>query len=204
MPKLNDVLDQKTSSQTNVRLEVNLDEMFGQIVPDSTAFRQEVGQAIIDKIVERTKDGKFLNKAKQTYSEEYVDSVEFKAYGKSKSEVNLTQSGDMLGLLDIIQEDKNKIVIGWDDSLQSQKAHGHITGSVGAKRNFLGLPMEDLRSIADKFRDELPLGDPETTSSVSLTQQFLNGVNLNNSNGLSGSSTLGKIISVFLGDEEDG
>ena len=199
MPKLNDILNQKISDQNDVRLEVDLIEMFGQSVPDSTAFRQSVGQAIIDKIRDRTENNQFMNNAKQTYSEDYVESTAFKAYGKSKSDVNLTQTGDMLGLLDIVEETENKIVLGWTDSLQSNKAHGHITGNVGAKRNFLGVPAAELKSIASKFKDELPSDDETSRSSVSLTQQFLTGTNSGQS---AGSQTLGRIINIFLGEDE--
>lgn len=202
MPKLNDILNQKISDQDNVTLEVSLTDMFGGEVPDSSTFRQEVGQAIIDKIRSRTEHHEYLNNAKQKYSESYADSTAFKAYGKSKSDVNLTQTGDMLGLMDIISESSDKIVIGWNDSLQSNKAHGHITGNVGAKRNFFGLPADDLKSIAGKFESEVQSvqSDSSPTRISDLTRSFINGESVNSKS--LGASTVGRLISIFLGEEE--
>ena len=176
MAKLKQVLSGKKA-----RLEVNLDELFGTLVPNNSELRQAVGQAIIDKIRDRTsrnldRDGKrFPN-----YSTEYADSIPFKAYGKSKGDPNLKQSGDMLGLMDIIDETKNKIVIGWSDGEEAGKAHGHITGNVGSTRDFLGLPEKDLNEIADEvsdlFKDSTADIDArEVLSSTAKTEAFLGG-----------------------------
>ena len=150
----------KTSN--SISLEVDLDELFGVIVPDNTLFRQAVGQAIIDKIRSRAQDDNAgVDGGFSAYSPEYKESDDFKIYGKSEGDVNLTASGDMLNLMDIIEEGKNKIIIGWNDSLQSAKAHGHVTGSVGKKRNFLGLRPSEVSDIREMFEDQLPLGDAE-------------------------------------------
>jgi hypothetical protein len=194
MPKINKVMVQNLKGD-NPELVIDLDEMFGTLVPDSSSFRQKVGQAIIDKIRERTSDGDFLNppsKANQNYSKEYAESDEFKAYGKSKSDVNLKQTGDMLGLLDVVKEQKNAIVIGWEDKFQAEKAHGHITGNVGVKRDFLGLPMSDIEDIAEQFRDELPLGDIEPESSVQSIRDFVNNGSL---------KSFGDFIKSLTGEE---
>lgn len=201
MAKLNSVMKQILSGK-EAKLEVDLDEMFGEIVPDSTAFRQAVGQAIIDKIRERTQDDQVsvTNSSFRDYSQEYADSIEFKAYGKSKSQPNLTQTGDMLGLMDVIEEGKNKIVIGWNDGDQAGKAHGHITGAVGVTRNFLGLPMDDIESIAEDFRREfdLPFGDQESRSTAVLAERFLASTTE-----VRAAATLGQILkSLDIDDDE--
>ena len=183
-------------------MEVNLDELFGTLTPNSTELRQAVGQAIIDRIRERTadnidKDGKrFPN-----YSQEYADSIEFAAYGKSKSDPNLKQTGDMLGLMDIIEEKKNKIVIGWTDSEQAAKAHGHITGNVGVVRDFLGLPEKDLKQIAEDFmpmvEDAVADIDARTVqSSVPANEAFINQGNAQTRR------TLAEIFDSILGDDD--
>lgn len=188
-------MNQKISG-TEVKLEVDLDEMFGTLVPDSSSFRQKVGQAIIDKIRERTAESKFLNKAKMSYSPTYEDSVEFKAYGKKKGDKpNMKLTGDMLGLMDIIDEKKNKIVIGWNDDSDAAKAYNHVTGDTVPKRNFFGLPKSDIDEIVKQFKDELPLGDRTPTTLTDLTEKFLN------SSKNAGSLTLGQILKV-LQDEE--
>lgn len=195
MAKLNSVMNQKISG-TEVKLEVDLDEMFGMLVPDSSSFRQKVGQAIIDKIRERCADNKYLNNAKKTYSEMYAESIDFKAYGKSKNDVNMKLTGDMLGLMDIIDEKKNKIVLGWNDSDDAAKAYNHITGDTVPKRNFFGLPESDIKEIVNEFKDELPFGDRESTSLTDLTERFLS------TGPTAGSQTLGQIIKALSSDEE--
>lgn len=144
------------------KLEIDLDEFFGTIVPDNTLFRQAVGQAIIDKIRSRAQDDNAgVDGSFRAYSPEYKESYEFKVFGKDEGNVNLTASGEMLNLMDIIEEEKNKIIIGWDSEEQAGKAHGHVTGSVGKVRNFLGLRPSEVTEIREMFEDQLPLGDAE-------------------------------------------
>lgn len=187
----------QTLSGQNPKLTVDLDEMFGMIVPDSTSFRQRVGQAIIDKIRERTEDknvdinGKNFRK----YSKEYQESDDFKAYGKSADNVNLKQTGDMMGLMDIVDEGKNKITIGWNDGFQAKKAHGHITGHVGVERDFLGLPLSDLSAIAAEFKSELPLGDLDFDTTVDVAQEFQSKGSVR---------TFDQFIKNIIGDEDGG
>lgn len=201
MAKLNSVMKQILSGN-EARLEVDLDEMFGGLVPDSTTFRNVVGQAIIDKIRERTQEDQVnINNGNfRKYSKEYADSMPFKAYGKSKSQPNLTQSGDMLGLLSVIEESKNKIVIGWNDDLQAKKAHGHITGNIGVKRNFLGLPMDDIEDIVEEFKErEFPFGDDESKDISDLSATFLAARSEKVA-----ASTLGQILKDLDLEDDDG
>lgn len=131
------------------KLEVDLQAMFGGPVED-VALRESIAQQIIDLIIDNAESAKFLNPASaknQSYSDSYADSEDFKIYGKSKGDVNMTQSGDMLGLLTILNQSSTKLTIGWDDSLQAKKAHGHVTGNVGVKRDFLGLSSGDVEKI---------------------------------------------------------
>jgi len=164
-------------SKNESYLDIDLKELFGKDVPDSSAFRQAVGQEIIDTIVERTQKSKFLAPAKQTYDDDYVESVEFAAFGKSKNKVNLTQSGDMLGLMDIIKEKGSTIRIGWDDDLENKKATNINFGiSKGMpKREFLGLTDKEEKKIREKFERDLPQPDPRPTSSVDRLTAFLSG-----------------------------
>lgn len=172
-------LKQKLSGK-QARLEVNLDELFGVIMPNNSTLRQAIGQSIIDKIRERTKsnigaDGKRF----KNYSKEYADSIEFKAYGKSKGDPNLKQTGDMLGLMDIIEEKKNSIVIGWSDSTEAAKAHGHVTGNVGVKRDFLGLTEKEVSELRAQWREVIDTAKgelgPGFISSVAATESFIQG-----------------------------
>lgn len=164
----------------NTVLNIDLNKLFDAEVPDNTKFRQAVGQEIIDIIIERTKKQKYLNAgADGEYSEEYVDSIEFQAFGKNKNKVNLTQSGDMLNLLDVVKETPGAIQLGWTDGLNQKKAANH-NGGIGEhtpKREFLGLTGKEEDKIKKIFKPQLDdiRSEIESASSVSRLQQFITG-----------------------------
>lgn len=149
----------RSLGKNNPELRVNLKDIFKKTIPDDSALREEIGQAILDRIVKRTSEGKDRNnKEFRGYSKEYIKSDEFKSFGKSKGKVNLQLTGDMLGLMDIKETSQNTITIGWDDSDEAAKAHGHITGSKSGpkvKRDFFGLTKDDIAIIRDKFKDDI-------------------------------------------------
>lgn len=123
---------------------------------EERALREAIGQAIIDKIIERTKSGVDINgKLFKGYSKVYVKSDEFKAFGKSKDEVNLTLSGAMLDTMDIISQDGNKITIGWDDDEEIAKAYNHNVGDTVSKRQFFGLKPKDVKQIKSMFYEDV-------------------------------------------------
>ena len=128
----------------------------GLDITGSEALKQAIGQAIIDKIQDRTQKGISLaGKAFRKYSKAYKASDDFKAAGKT-SKVNLRLSGDMLETMDIVDETKNTITIGWDDSDDAGKAHGHITGGGSLpKRDFFGLRPKDIASLKAEFADDV-------------------------------------------------
>lgn len=138
------------------------------IPEEYTAFERELlGDEIIDFIRERVQ-GKNLDKRNRpfgSYSEEYVDSLDFKIAGKDKNEVNLTLSGDMLGAMRVLEHERGSVTIGYEDgSQENAKAAGNILGTygkdrpVGPKRDFLGLTKQDLEKIVRK----IPPGREET------------------------------------------
>jgi hypothetical protein len=135
----------------------NLKELYGVDFSDMPELKAAIGQAIIDKIISRTKDGLAIggNKALKAYAKEYVESLNFKAYGKSKDNVNMTMSGDMLGTLDIIDESSNTISIGWDDEQQAAKAYNHNTGDTVTKRPFFGLNKSETDELRKQFKNEV-------------------------------------------------
>lgn len=188
------------ADQTNVTLELDLEAIFGVAVPNSARLREAIGQEVIDLIRERTqKDEKsWTGAAFKKYSDEYADSIEFKAYGKSKDEPNLTQTGDMLGLMTVLESaSPTKVTIGWNDSLQSEKAHGHITGHVGVKRDFFGLTSGDVSRIREKFADEVPTAPESNVDSTERTQNFLEG------RSSIGRRSLDQVVDQFFGEGEE-
>lgn len=137
-----------------VKFALNLDEMFEGKMPDDPILRQEIGQTVLDKILERTAKGiDKTGKRFKGYSTEYKDSLKFKAFGKS-SLVNLKLTGDMLGTLGF-RSTRNRINYSWDDKKENAKAFNHTTGDTVPKRDFLGLPQKELDAIANKFMDRV-------------------------------------------------
>jgi hypothetical protein len=92
------------------------------------------------------------------YSKEYIKSLNFKIAGKSKSDVNLTLSGDMLAAFGVIKVKDNSVTLGFDDDLENAKADGNIRGTYGSDRanrkkarNFLGITKDDLERILAEY-----------------------------------------------------
>lgn len=189
------------ADQTSVELELNLPEVFeGQLVPDSSRLREAIGQEVIDIIRDRTQkdERSWTGSSFKKYSDEYAESIEFKAEGKSQDEPNLTQSGDMLGLLTVLDSgDPGTVKIGWNDQLQSEKAHGHITGAVGVKRDFFGLNSSEIDRLRRKFADELPSAPTATeVSPPERAQSFLEGrISI-------AQQSLSNVIDLFFGPDE--
>lgn len=143
-------------SLDNPRLIVDIPRIFGKPIIEDP-LRQVIGQSIIDRIVERAESANFLRTRGDAfrYTPEYVNSIEFRAFGKSQGRVNLTASGDMLRGMDIMDSRPRRITIGFPIELQGRKAHGHITGSVGKQRDFFGLTDSDLMSIRREFQTDI-------------------------------------------------
>lgn len=149
----------------NPRLTIDLNQMFGQRVPGSSAFREAVGQAILDAIKKQAGEGRNRKGSKYSgrparYSKQYKMSDEFKAAGKG-SNVNMRLTGDMLELMDVISTSRTTITIGWDERDEAAKAHGHILGSdpgPKVRRDFFGLPDSEYKKIAGGF--SLPTNEP--------------------------------------------
>lgn len=157
-------------TKKNVEQTINLNEKFDIDFSGKRNLKELIGQKIIDRIVERCNNNEGINldpdtdrgrkvKLKSPYSDEYEESLEFKAAGKSKNDVNMQLTGDMLGLLDIKRIDGNKITIGWNDPEQNPKAHGHMTGKDGKvpkmKRPFFGISNKELKDIKREMNADL-------------------------------------------------
>jgi hypothetical protein len=117
-------------------------------------FRNAFGKMVIDEIITRTEGGfdrygeKFA-----AYSKSYRNSDIFKIYGKS-SKVNLTLTGEMLSSLKSGGEGET-ITVELIGDENKAKAHGHKYGirtksGKRVKRDFLGLPDEELAAIMEQ------------------------------------------------------
>lgn len=124
--------------------------------------REAIGREIVEHIRQRTEAGKGVKNGRlysfPGYSKEYTKSLDFKNAGKSKGEVNLTLSGDMLAAFDVLSTGPGRITIGFEAGTEeNDRAEGNILGSYGGDpnskkaRNFLGITDAELRMILRKF-----------------------------------------------------
>lgn len=165
-------------SESEVSQKINLKDLFGVSLINQSALVQAIGQAAIDKIVKRTEDGVDVNGASlKKYAKSYIESDDFKAWGKSAGEVNMTLSGQMLGTLDVLASDGNSVTIGWSGGSESAKAYNHNVGDTVTKRPFFGLSASDLDELKQQFQDEIndKLQSPRRISAAQLLES-LDGV----------------------------
>lgn len=148
-------------------------QRFAIILPEeySATEREAIAQEVLDFITTRTQDDNLdkRNRKFAPYSKDYIASLDFKIAGKSKGDINLTLSGDMIAAMQLLTNDPGKIVLGYEKgSSENAKADGNIRGTYGhskpvAKgRDFLGIHPDDLALILARY----PLDD----RAQSLTQ----------------------------------
>ena len=130
--------------------------------------RIEVGDLIVERIVARTDKGIDVDGDKFVgYSKAYQDSLNFKIAGKTKGNVNLQLSGDMLAALQVLKQDGNKLTIGFERwSEENAKADGNIRGTYGRQkanpfnsRDFLGISNTELIDIVKAIKRGTPKGN---------------------------------------------
>lgn len=160
-----------TQTKEKVSQKFDLEEIFGVDLSGRPDLKEEFGQAVIDKILERTESG--LKRGGKgnlaAYSKSYKDSAQFEQFGKS-STVNMDLKGDMLDALDIVSSSGNEVEVGFNGTLQNAKAYGHLSGMKGhkvlagktPKRPFFGLTRNEVEEIKSQFVDELESQAPET------------------------------------------
>lgn len=126
----------------------------------SPVERQAIAIEIINFIRKRTQEENVdkNNRPFAKYSDAYKKSLDYKIARKAGKGVNLTLSGDMLGALQLLKDQKGKITIGFErGSTENAKADGNIRGtygnseSVGPKRDFLGITKSDLAKILKNY-----------------------------------------------------
>lgn len=121
------------------------------------AIKREFGRRAIERILERTNDGKDKNNRDfKKYSEAYLKSDNFSIFGKSPTTVNLKLSGEMHASIGVLSTTANTVTIGIEDSEQVNKARGHINGANHLPvRDFWGLSNEEESEILkDILRNE--------------------------------------------------
>jgi hypothetical protein len=118
-----------------------------------TAFdRERVAKQLIEIIQERTDRGVDVNgDTFAPYSEQYAKSLDFQNAGKSKKDVNLQLTGDMLYSIEVLANAPGEIVLGYRQGFANDKAAGNQDGENGPARIFLGINEKELQSVLDKY-----------------------------------------------------
>lgn len=150
--------------KTNVEQTIDLKEVFGIDFRGLTSLKEAIGGAILERIRQRTESGDGISftgdrarpvKLKAPYSKQYADSLDFKAFGKSRNNVNMKLTGDMLGLMDIKRQSGNSITIGWSSAEENAKAFNHSVGDTVPRRPFFGVSKTELADIRKEFKSEI-------------------------------------------------
>ncbi len=141
--------------------------------------KREIGKRFVERVRERTadnvdKDGKSFAK----YSKSYIESTAFELYAKSRGDVNMTLSGEMLASMDVARVTARGFQVAFSSRTQNNKAHGHINGGGSLPvRDFFGLPVKEqvsiLKEVVREFNEDLEILDASVPVSVGNQAIFL-------------------------------
>ena len=146
-----------TLEKTRVSQTIDLQKEFGIDFSTRPDLALQLGQEFIDRIRDRTEDenrsidGKPLKK----YNKDYIDSDEFKDFGKSARDVNMTLTGRMMDDMDVLDLSGNQITIGFVDSTETAKAYNHNVGDTLPKRAFFGVNGKEISNIKKKYKSDI-------------------------------------------------
>lgn len=123
----------------------------------SPSDKRAFGKQVVQFIKERTDRGVDVNGNKFAgYSESYVNSLDFKNAGKSKGEVNLRLTNEMMDTLDVVSVSSDEVWVGFEQgTAPNDKAAWAAAGDNGPSRKFLGIKDADLAAMIDRFEVEM-------------------------------------------------
>lgn len=182
----NAIKDKTTEEEVSQTIDLN--KIIGEDISNDETLVSRIGQSIIEYMEERVDKGigkGGVKPLKSPYSKEYVDSLDFKAAGKSKNNINMKLSGDMMASVDILKTDGAKITIGIDDDLQAAKAYGHMTDfkghptldGLGNKREFFGVTSKELKDhVLSEFKGEIKAKKVTSSDELKKLISFIRGV----------------------------
>lgn len=146
--------------------------------------REAIAEDVIDFIRSRTDRGLDKNNRPfRRYSKSYSESLDFKIAGKSRNNVDLQLTGDMIGDLQIINvETAGFITIGYErGSDENDRAawQRNNTRPTHPKRDFLGITDKDLKNILRRYNPvnerELITNQRIEREAQSIIDSFLRG-----------------------------
>lgn len=133
-----------TKSETSQTF--NLKDLLGR-TPTSEE-KQAFADAAINRIIDRTLDGKTINNTKfKRYSKEYAD-----LKGVTRDSVDMFLSGSMLESIDELSTRGNTVKIGIDGGEDALKSYNHNIGDTVPKRQYFGLSKKETREIAKDIK----------------------------------------------------
>lgn len=199
MPELKGLVTASKGSEFHQVIDV------GQVLDVDTDINRDLlerfGQAVLDHITSRTKKGIDVNGNKfKGYDADYVASDDFKAYGKQKSKINLTQKGDMLAQMDLLKIEGNKIFLGWDDDTERAKAYNNHVGDTLPSRPFFGATRKQLDDIKQDFIDDVKKIDENKDKN----KDFLQAMDIFSAARKAEPTPSNSLLNLFLGDDNDG
>lgn len=158
-------MDQPKYSKREVSQKFNLKKLLGY--EPSERQKEIFFQLTVDKMVQRTAEGKDINGSKFTqYSKDYAAKK-----GVSRSSVDLILEGDMLNSNIKESKQKNILKIKVKEGVETLKSFNHNTGDTLPTRTYFGFKDEkDLVDVLSSV-DELK---PSADNRPSLTSQAFN------------------------------
>ena len=159
---LRELLDSFSESQRSRYISVINDD----------SVKTEFARRVISRIKERTQEKNIDKNGRRFvgYSKAYINSDDFKIFGKSASKVTLKLSGEMQASIFVGKRKRNKVSISISDEDQIKKARGHINGSNNLPvRDFWGLPKKDQVSILKDVLSSLNLDQDIFTISDAIS-----------------------------------
>ena len=159
-------------TKAEVSQTIDLQEIAGVDLSGDPALMGAIGQALVDKIVERTKSGKDINnKALKAYKKSYKESDQFEAFAKD-NKVDMELSGNMLSDIDL-ETPNGSVKIFMGTPLNTLKAFNHITGDTVTQREWFGLRDSDVEDVLASFSQEIAEAKDEPTDEIG---QFIKNI----------------------------
>ena len=141
--------------------EINLRDILGR--DPSQLELASFGEQAINRIIERTQDGKTLDgKNFAAYSPEYAEL-------KGSNDVDLTLAGDMLLSVDS-RFSGSSVELFIDDELNTKKGYNHHVGDTLPKRPWFGLTDKEAREIANDIKQNQAESIIDIASAASIFQ----------------------------------
>lgn len=154
-------------SEPQQKVKLSIPESFNE------TDRVQLGELVIDHILERTSQGLDKNnKGFTAYAKSYSGSKDFRLAGKSKSTVNLQLTGDMLQSMTLLDHGTGYITVGYESGTDANdKADWAAASDNGPSREFVGIKESNLNLLVEQVN--LTKVDENEEASNTLARRIL-------------------------------